>query len=198
MIRHLIEIFAPDNFDPHLLNLTEIYIWIMMVPLTLGILFILIPVIRRYVQVRGRTKFLKAQLKKTDDLQTLRREFSEKLFKTIKWAQPGYKAFQLAWEEARPAGEDRAIMPIRLGEFLSAEVVLDGARNRRLAEALPGIFVSMGIFGTFLGLVLGMRNLEIDKLEQLQDGVGHLMSGLSVAFLTSLCGIAFSVLFTLF
>ena len=61
--------------------------------------------------------------------------------------------------------------------------MLESGRNRRIAEALPGIFVALGIFGTFLGLVLGLKDLKLDQLETLKDSVGHLVSGLSLAFL---------------
>ena len=107
-----------------------------------------------------------------------------------------FRNTDFAWAEARPQGEERAVIPVRLRDFLTPEVVLESGRNRRMAEALPGIFVALGIFGTFLGLVLGLKDLKLDQLETLKDSVGHLISGLSLAFLTSLAGIALSVIFS--
>ena len=65
-----------------------------------------------------------------------------------------------------------------------------------MAESIPGIFVSFGILGTFYGLISGLGDIELDKLENLQAGVGHLISGLSIAFSTSLVGIAMSIVFS--
>jgi len=77
--------------------------------------------------------------------------------------------------------------------------VLNGKKQDfpvRIRQYIPGIFVALGIFGTFLGLVLGLKGLKIDELANLKQGVGQLLSGLSLAFYTSLLGIALSVIFS--
>ena len=130
-------------------------------------------------------------------MKTTRQKIHKTLFKHTRWAKDHFNSFRIAWEDARDRNEDIAIMPIRIREFLTPEIVLDGARNRRIAEALPGIFVAIGIFGTFLGLVLGLSDLRIDELENLKQGVGHLLSGLSLAFYTSLMGIFLSILYSI-
>jgi len=81
---------------------------------------------------------------------------------------------------------------------LPQEIVLDQIRNQRLANALPGIFVSIGIFGTFLGLVLGLSEVNLEDVDNMAKGVKSLITGLSLAFSSSLLGILFSVLFAFF
>ena len=191
-------LFLLKNFDPQMLLITVAFIGLMLLVLILGIWKILIPVFVRALQLGSSRKTIESLRSKDEKLSTIRRNLIGTLFKKAKWAEPGFKAFRLAWEESRPNGADKAILPIRLREYLPHEVVLEGVRNRRIADALPGIFVSLGILGTFLGLVLGLTGLELDKLDQLQDGVAHLVSGLSVSFYTSLFGISFSILFSFF
>jgi len=58
--------------------------------------------------------------------------------------------------------------------------------NARTAEAAPTILTSIGIFGTFLGVALGLS--DFDTLH-LQDSVPQLLSGLKTAFWSSIAGL---------
>lgn len=157
-----------------------------------------IPIIVRWIQIRWNIVALYVAGKKNRSSDESRKRIQKKILRGTAWARQDFRAFRMAWEDARLPGEDMAVCPIRLREFLTPEAVVDGAVNQRLAEALPGIFVAMGIFGTFLGLVLGLKGLHFDELANLREGIGQLISGLSLAFYTSLFGIFFSILFSLF
>ena len=54
-----------------------------------------------------------------------------------------------------------------------------------------GVFTGVGILGTFLGLVLGLDSVDLTSsdVSVLKDGIGRLLGGISVAFMTSLIGI---------
>ena len=156
-----------------------------------------IPIIVRWIQIRWNILALYAKGKKSLTSNESRKKIQVRILRGTAWARRDFHDFRMAWEEARLPGEERAVCPIRLREFLSPEAVVDGAVNQRLAEALPGIFVALGIFGTFLGLVLGLKGLHFDELANLREGIGQLISGLSLAFYTSLFGISFSILFSL-
>ncbi len=116
--------------------------------------------------------------------------------KTIPWGYDSFQEYREAWSHSRIANEQKACSPIRIKEFLTTEIVLDKIRNQRLANALPGIFVSIGIFGTFLGLVLGLTEINPEDVKDMTKGVKSLIAGLSLAFSSSLLGILFSVLFS--
>ncbi len=58
--------------------------------------------------------------------------------------------------------------------------------NARTAEAAPTILTSIGIFGTFLGVALGLS--DFDTLH-LQESVPQLLSGLKTAFWSSIAGL---------
>jgi hypothetical protein len=198
MLHDFILKIAPANSDPKMLWITEIYMLGLIIVFIFFGFMILVPVFKRWLQVSVNRLFVRHTLKIKDDSQ-IRQKVQTKLFKYSRWANSAFKEYRLAWAEARPHAEEKAIVPVRLRDFLTPEVVLESGRNRRIAEALPGIFVALGIFGTFLGLVLGLQGLDITKLETeaLKQGVGRLVSGLSLAFLTSLAGIALSVIFSL-
>ena len=58
--------------------------------------------------------------------------------------------------------------------------------NSRTAESAPTILTSIGIFGTFLGVALGLSSFDTVNL---QDSVPQLLSGLKTAFWSSIAGL---------
>jgi len=180
----------PTQIDP----VTQRWLNVQTIVFCTFFLWIIVPVTCRWFQLMIDHWYVKR--KRQDISDTNRELLKDSLFKYTSWARPYYQQFHREWKASRPKDEHQAILPIRLRDFLTPEIVLDGARNQRLAESIPGIFVSLGILGTFYGLISGLGDIELDKLENLQAGVGHLISGLSIAFSTSLVGIAMSIVFS--
>lgn len=78
-------------------------------------------------------------------------------------------------------------------EIFHEQAILD-AYNRNFAVTLAGFFTGLGIFGTFLGLVIGLGSVDIDvQSQQLMESVGGLVAGMATAFWTSLAGILASL-----
>ena len=69
---------------------------------------------------------------------------------------------------------------------------LDNHIHKRLLEMAPDIFTSLGILGTFVGLVWGLKNFEPSNYEAMTNSVSALVDGIKVAFLTSIYGISLS------
>lgn len=65
-------------------------------------------------------------------------------------------------------------------------------------NAVPGFLTGLGILGTFLGLTLGLGDIDPENAATLNKGVQGLLSGVGTAFITSLYGIAFALLFSFF
>ena len=62
---------------------------------------------------------------------------------------------------------------------------------------VPDIFTSIGILGTFLGLVWGLRDFQPTDYSAMTSSVAALVEGIKVAFLTSIYdGISFSIVYT--
>ncbi len=62
-------------------------------------------------------------------------------------------------------------------------------------QNLGGIFTGIGIFGTFLGLVLGLWNINISDVAKMLTSIKELLAGISTAFFTSLVGVFCALVF---
>ena len=80
-------------------------------------------------------------------------------------------------------------------EYLNGDD-MDEHVHKRLLEMAPDIFTSLGILGTFVGLVWGLKNFEPTNYEAMTTSVASLVDGIKVAFLTSIYGIAMSTVYT--
>ena len=80
-------------------------------------------------------------------------------------------------------------------EYLN-EDDMDEHIHKRLLEMAPDIFTSLGILGTFVGLVWGLKNFEPTNYEAMTTSVASLVDGIKVAFLTSIYGIAMSIVYS--
>ena len=80
-------------------------------------------------------------------------------------------------------------------EYLNEEDV-DEHIHKRLLEMVPDIITSLGILGTFVGLVWGLKNFEPSNYEAMTTSVASLVDGIKVAFLTSIYGIAMSIVYS--
>lgn len=65
-------------------------------------------------------------------------------------------------------------------------------------QNLGGVFTGLGILGTFLGLSVGVSNIDISETALMQESIGVLLKGLGTAFYTSLIGISVALLFNFF
>ncbi|MEZ4600741.1 MAG: anti-phage ZorAB system protein ZorA [Syntrophotaleaceae bacterium] len=82
--------------------------------------------------------------------------------------------------------------------FFNNHTLARGLTENRLLAAVPGFLTAIGVIGTFAGLQMGLGSLELSQqagVEALQQGIGHMIKGASVAFLTSVWGVFTSVLF---
>lgn len=75
------------------------------------------------------------------------------------------------------------------------EDVMDGLINKKMLELIPDILTSLGILGTFIGLVVGLKNFEPSNYEAMTLSVSALVDGIKVAFLTSIYGLSLSLVF---
>ncbi len=60
---------------------------------------------------------------------------------------------------------------------------------------VPPIVVSLGVLGTFVGIVLGLLNFDVNNIEA---SIPELLSGLKTAFITSIVGMIISIIIKTF
>lgn len=81
-----------------------------------------------------------------------------------------------------------------LGEYIN-EDLLDRVGMNFFNSGMSGTLTGLGILGTFLGLSMGLGAFSGDDIFTISDNVGSLLSGMKVAFHTSVYGILFSLVF---
>ncbi len=64
--------------------------------------------------------------------------------------------------------------------------------NPYIFDSVPGIFTTLGIFGTFLGITYSLYAFDVKNIEGSMPG---LLTGMKTAFLTSIFGIVLSFIF---
>jgi hypothetical protein len=79
--------------------------------------------------------------------------------------------------------------------FINEETIETHA-HRGILEMIPDILTSLGILGTFIGLVMGLRSFDPSGYEQMAGSVTPLINGIKVAFITSIYGISLSLAFS--
>lgn len=75
------------------------------------------------------------------------------------------------------------------------EELLDRVGSSYFNSGISGTMTGLGILGTFIGLSLGLGSFSGDDIYTISDNVGPLLSGMKVAFHTSVYGIIFSLVF---
>lgn len=81
-----------------------------------------------------------------------------------------------------------------LEEYINEDLI-DRIGMNYFNAGMSGTFTGLGILGTFLGLSLGLGSFNGEDIYTISDNVGPLLSGMKVAFHTSVYGIFFSLIF---
>ncbi len=64
-------------------------------------------------------------------------------------------------------------------------------KHHEFTSYAPTLLTSVGILGTFTGIVVGLLAFDVNNID---GSIGHLLSGLKVAFITSLVGMLSSII----
>ncbi|NWH06733.1 anti-phage ZorAB system protein ZorA [Desulfobacter latus] len=87
---------------------------------------------------------------------------------------------------------------IDASHFFNTSTLAPEITENRLLTAVPAFLTAIGVIGTFAGLQMGLSGLSLSKdvgVDVLRDGIGHLINGASIAFLTSVWGVFASLVF---
>ena len=86
------------------------------------------------------------------------------------------------------------VNPCDIEEYINEEL-LERVGCNYFNSGISGTMTGLGILGTFIGLSLGLGSFNGDDIYTISDNVGPLLSGMKVAFHTSVYGIIFSLIF---
>ena len=84
--------------------------------------------------------------------------------------------------------------PCDIEDYINEEL-LERVGSNYFNSGISGTMTGLGILGTFIGLSLGLGSFSGDDIYTISDNVGPLLSGMKVAFHTSVYGIIFSLIF---
>jgi hypothetical protein len=80
-------------------------------------------------------------------------------------------------------------------EVFNASSLANGLVGNRFILAMPGILTGLGVLGTFVGLTMGIGDLDLTSLDNANEQIKKLINGCSTAFKTSVWGVGCSLVF---
>lgn len=86
--------------------------------------------------------------------------------------------------------------PDEIEEALDENLILERSQ-KGYCEMVPGFLTALGILGTFLGLVMSMESFSFDSADQIEATMENIVSGIHVAFYTSIYGVALSIVYNI-
>ena len=98
-------------------------------------------------------------------------------------------------ERIRMSGAKDGHSFVAIDDFFNANQ-LDEIGISGICDLIPGTMTGLGILGTFLGLVLGISGFDTASTEAITSSISGLLSGMGTAFLTSIVGVFFSLVFS--
>jgi hypothetical protein len=114
--------------------------------------------------------------------------------KSLSHAWQGYA--ETLHRQQDPADE-RIRATARAGHFFSTALLVEAPLRADFYRHLPGILTGMGIIGTFLGLIHGLADFEVNSdTEVVRLGLRNLIQGVGHAFQVSAAAISLAMLVT--
>lgn len=171
----------------------SVYFWLAMVVIFITtLLFMLRHTLKFKARMRSLNSLLEGQSK--ENLAGSRREILQKVNALDN------RDVRLLWsefDESLVITEDqkKIFNTLDASCFFNAKTLAAGLTGSRLLAAVPSFLVALGVLGTFVGLTIGLSGLDgtSDEVETLKSGINELISGATVAFMTSVWGVFFSL-----
>lgn len=163
------------------------------------------------------SKFFRGELSKIDDdignlisyLENLKQntnseniyQFYIEHFEDIKKEFEKYSAVKPLWQDFersltryKDLQLEQVYSVVDASEYFSFHNFTQGM-NLSFWQSYGGTFTGLGILGTFFGLTFGLSqmNMSSTDIEVLKNGITKLLSGVQLAFVTSLVGIFFAI-----
>lgn len=165
-----------------------------------GVFFLVVFVIWGVVKVGREKKQLNGLRKKIEGLNRTNQDDVAKAEREISsfFSEAPPSKFKELWERYERRSKDKnEDERIQVEPFFGFDIMNHQMGYRSLLDLMSGLHISIGVLGTFVGLSAGLSMLKIDGgSEVLSEGITGLISGMEVAFYTSVFGVALSLLWT--
>lgn len=137
---------------------------------------------------------------------SLLRRAVDKLERSASSDRPVWREARFLGRSLRPewqrfllnAGQmDARGMPCDMEDYINDDTAIDRPGHAQLAELIPSLLTSLGILGTFIGLMEGLTSVNFSDAQGTMDSIPLLLSGMRFAFATSVAGISCSLGFNM-
>jgi hypothetical protein len=82
-------------------------------------------------------------------------------------------------------------------DYINDDSVIYSVGHAQLAEVVPSLLTSLGILGTFIGLMRGLGGLDVSDAARTMESIPQMIGGMTFAFMTSIAGISCSLVFNM-
>ena len=155
--------------------------------------------ILQWAKARAQVKFYRKTLLayKPDQLFAKRQEINEKMA-----ARKNYGSLWQEFDESLVCAKDCLYNTLDASHFFNHYSLARGLTDNRFLAAVPGFLTAIGVIGTFAGLQIGLGEIRdagfgsVDSgVDEIKAGIGGMIAGAAIAFMTSVWGIGSSVVF---
>lgn len=80
-------------------------------------------------------------------------------------------------------------------DFINPQTAIHEPGHSAFGEIIPGILTTLGIIGSFYGIVKGLSMLDLSTTESMSLSISVLISGMRTAFNTSIVGAILALIF---
>ena len=121
--------------------------------------------------------------------------------KLMAW-RADYGSLWQEFDESLVCAGDHLYNTLDASHFFNHYTLARGLTDNRLLAAVPGFLTAIGVIGTFIGLQIGLSEIKdagfgsVDSgVDEIKAGIGGMIAGAAIAFMTSVWGIGSSVVF---
>ena len=176
--------YAPDEISTVFIVLMEVIIF-------LGVLFGVFPVIQFYrgfeTGLENIERALEVQTSSTWSVMVQIEEFFHQ-----RVMDEQFREYQEKVQAQRDSGQVLA----DIEDYINDDIL--GLKSwQNVVQQIPGTLTSLGILGTFIGLIVGIQGIGFSSVNAALSSVQTLLSGIQVAFYTSIAGVILSLCFNM-
>ena len=176
-------------FSPDMLSM--MIVGAMLVFILLAVMFGLIPMISYIFGFRSGVVTIKDTLIMPVDsawtvLQEMDQMFHQKTLDTL------FDEYRVKIKQQRESGQTLN----EIDDYINEDVISMRCWHTVVSQ-IPGTLTGIGVLGTFIGLLSGISSVEFTSAETALESIQELLSGIHVAFYTSIAGIILSILFNI-
>ncbi|MBR5109272.1 MAG: EAL domain-containing protein [Clostridia bacterium] len=176
--------YAPDEVSTVLIVLMETIVFI-------GVVFGILPLIQYYHGFeRGLDNIERAMEVQTSSTWSVMGQIED--FFNQRTMDSLFQSYREKVQSQRESGQ----MLADIEDYINDDIL--GIHSwRNVVMQIPGTLTGLGILGTFIGLIIGIQGIGFSSVNAALSSVQTLLSGIQVAFYSSIAGVILSLLFNI-